>query len=42
MRVVRDIMLKEDNLNDSPASQEDQFGYSAACKGAKFDASKEA
>ena len=31
MRVIREIMLKEDKFNDSSASQEDQFGYSAAC-----------
>ena len=42
MRVIREIMLKEDKFNDSPNSQEDQFGYSAACKGAKFDPLKEA
>jgi hypothetical protein len=42
MRVIREIMLKEDKFNDSPARQEDQFGYSAACKGKKFDATKEA
>jgi 1-acyl-sn-glycerol-3-phosphate acyltransferase len=42
MRVIRDIMLKEDKFNDSTAKQEDQFCYSAACKGEKFDPSKEA
>lgn len=42
MRVIRDIMLKEDKFNDSSAVQEDQFGYSAACKGSKFNPLKEA
>ena len=42
MRVIREIILKEDKFNDSQASVADQFGYSAICKGGKFDMSKEA
>jgi len=41
MRVIRDIMIKEDKFNDSLNSQEDQFGYSAACQGEGFDPNKE-
>lgn len=42
MRVIREIMIKEDKFNDSACCQDDQFAYSAACKGAKFDPTKEA
>jgi hypothetical protein len=42
MRVIRDIMIKEDKFNDSLNAQDDQFAYSAACKGTKFDPKKEA
>jgi len=42
MRVIRDIMLKEDKFVDSQLSQDDQFGYSRACIGREFDPTKEA
>ena len=40
MRVMREIMLKEDGYNDSPLSCEHSFEYDAACAGGNYDMAK--